>query len=287
VLARLWLDLAELGFLQRAFLAGAVISAVCPAVGLFLAVRRLSMLGECLAHVSLAGAALGALVGANANLSTMAAAGAAAGALEYMRRAYARHTDLAIAVATAAGLGVTALVVGLGRLNLSVVSGYLFGSLVAITPAELGLIAAVGMGLLVGLLLAYRPLFFLALDEEGAKAAGVPVEALSLGFLVSAGLTASLAMRLVGALLLASLMILPVAAALSWARSFRQALLGSVLLGEVATLGGLVLAYYFNTAPGGTVVLTSLAILLLALAARALIRQWPQAGEGSDRVCSD
>ncbi|MGB9885624.1 MAG: metal ABC transporter permease [Moorellales bacterium] len=271
LLAQFWSDLATLGFLQRAFLAGAVVAAVCPAVGLFLTVRRLSLLGECLAHVSLAGAAVGAVVGTNIGLSVLATTTLAAVALEGMRRAYGRHADLALAVTTATGLGVTAVVVGWGRLNLGVVSGYLFGSLVAVAPSDVGTIVVLGLGLLFGLALAYRPLLFLALDEEGARAAGIPVDGISLGFLVLAGVAVGLAMRLVGALLLASLMILPVASALAWARSFRQALAGSVLLGELATSSGLVLAYYLDTAPGGTIVLTSVLILVVIMAAKAVL----------------
>jgi len=220
-------------------------------------------------------------VGANIGVSTLVTTTVAASALEYMRRAYGRHADLALAVTTATGLGVTAVVVGWGRLNLGVVSGYLFGSLVAVAPSEVGVIVVLGLGLLLGLALVYRPLFFLALDEQGARAAGAPVDGLSLGILGLAGVAVSLAMRLVGALLLASLMTLPVASALAWARSFRQALAGSVLLGELATLSGLVLAYYLDTAPGGTIVLTSVGILLVALAARALLGV--RLGEGRER----
>lgn len=263
------LDLFHLGFLQRAFLAGAVVAVVCPAVGLFLVVRRLSLLGECLAHVALAGAALGLAAGLNAYLTATAASVVAAAALEYLRRAYARHADLALAVTVAAGLGLTAVLAGRGAINLAVVMGYLFGSLVAITPQELALVLYIGGGLILALAFLYRDLFYLALDEQGAKVAGIPVGPLSLFSLVLAGVAVSLTMRLIGALLLASLMTLPVAGALALARSFRQALFLSVALAELATLSGLTLAYYFNTAPGGTVVLDAVALLALILALKA------------------
>jgi zinc transport system permease protein len=249
-----------------------VVAAVCPAVGLFLVARRMSLLGECLAHVSLAGAALGAAVGANVTLSAVAGSAVAAMGLERLRRAYPRYADLAVAVATAVGLGSAAVVVGLGRVNLGVVAGYLFGSLVAITPEDVAILGVTGGLVLALLVLYYRDLFYLALDEDGAKVAGIPVSAVSFGFLIMAGIAASLAMRLVGALLVASLMTLPVAGALVWARSFRQAALLSVVYGQVAVVSGLVLAYSVNTAPGGTIVLTSAGLLGLSLGAKAVFK---------------
>lgn len=271
---QLFLDLFHLGFLQRAFLAGAVVAVICPVVGLFLVVRRLSLLGDCLAHVSLAGAALGLAVGANANLTAMTSSVIAAAALEYLRRAYVRHADLAVAVTMAAGLGLTAVLAGFGSINLGVVMGYLFGSLVAITPQELALVLYIGGGLILALLFLYRDLFYLALDEQGARVAGIPVGLLSLFSLVLAGVAVSITMRLVGALLLASLMTLPVAGALALAHSFRQAMFLSVAFAEVATLSGLTLAYYFNTAPGGTVVLNSVGLLVLVFWLKALTHRY-------------
>lgn len=278
-------EVFQFGFLQRAFLAGAVVAAICPLVGIFLVVRRLSLLGDCLAHVSLAGAAVGLAAGLNANLTAVAAGTAAAAALEYLRRAYGRHADLAVAVTVAVGLGLTAVVTGRGAVNLGVVMGYLFGSLVAVTPEELVLVLCIGGGLIVVMLLLYRDLFYLALDEEGAKVSGIPVGPLSLLSLVVAGVAVSLTMRLVGALLLASLMTLPVAGALAVARSFRQVVLFGVALAEAATFAGLTLAYYFNTAPGGTVVLVSAALLALIFAFKALRRH--PAGEGGAQAWAD
>ncbi|MBC7345916.1 MAG: metal ABC transporter permease [Clostridia bacterium] len=282
VLPRIFLDIWQLGFLQRAFLAGLVVAAVCPAVGLFLVVRRLSLLGDCLAHVSLAGAALGLAVGVNANLGAMLAALGAATGLEYLRRAYGRQADLALAVTMAGGVGVAAVLTGLGRVNLTVVMGYLFGSLVAVNREELLLIAMIGGAVAVTLFVFYHKLFYLALDEEGARAAGIPAGPLSLCYLLLAGAAVSLTMRLVGALLLASLLTLPAACALALAQSFRQALLLSIAFAETATVAGLVLAYYLGTAPGGTIVLSAIGLLLLVLCFKPLMlyyRRRKQEGE--------
>ncbi|WP_049780049.1 metal ABC transporter permease [Desulfotomaculum nigrificans] len=116
------------------------------------------------------------------------------------------------------------------------------------------------------ILLLQKELFFIAFDEEGAAVSGLPVKAITVGFTVLTALTIAMAIRIVGLLMVSSLMILPVVTAMRVVKSFRGAILTAVIMAEVAVAVGLFASFYLNLAPGGTIVMTSVLLLLVTLA---------------------
>ncbi|QIA27709.1 metal ABC transporter permease [Thermaerobacter sp. PB12/4term] len=261
-------DFLAYDFMQRALAAGLLVAAAAATVGLFVVLRRLALLGDTLAHVALAGVAAGILLGVYPVLTGLAGTLAGALAVEGLRVPFRRYGELATAVILATSLGLAVVLLAVGRGFNTDLLGYLFGSLVTVGPADVVTVAVLTV-LVVGVAtLLFRPLFFLTLDEDLARASGLPVRTLNVIFALLTGATVAVTMRVVGVLLVSSLLVLPVATSLQLARSFRAAWLLSVLFAELAVTVGLAAAFYLDLPPGGTIVLTAVAQLLLAIAAR-------------------
>lgn len=258
------LELLGYEFMQRAFLAGIAVAIVCPLIGVFLVLRRLSLLADGLGHVTFAGLAAGFLLGIYPLFAALVAAVLGAVGIERLRARGKVAGDAAIAMFYTAGLALGVVLISrAGGFNVNVL-GYLFGSIAAVARDDLLVViglAAVVVGL-VGLY--YKELLFLTFDEDSARAAGLPAMAINTLLSALAAITVVAAMRIVGLLLVSSLMVLPALTAIRVARSFRQTLLVAVGAALVATLTGLTASFYLDTAPGGTIVLAALALFGLA-----------------------
>lgn len=246
-------------FMRLAFAAGAVVGVLAPAVGFFLVQRQMSLVGDGIGHVAFAGVAAGLLLDVSPVLAALVAAVAGGVAIELLRTR--RHTagDQALALVFYTGIAGGVVLVSLaGSLDVSLFQ-YLFGSILTVTGEDVATIAALGVvGLaIVGLL--YRALCAVVLDEEGARVAGIPVDALNVVLAALAAVTVALSMRIVGVLLVAALMVLPVTAAARAAWSMRSAFALSLGIGLASVLAGLIVAYYADLPPGGTIVLVAAA----------------------------
>jgi zinc transport system permease protein len=250
-------------FGQRALVAATVVGLVAPVAGAFLVQRRLSLVGDGIGHLALAGVALGVLVGVSGVWGALVVAGLGAVLLEALRVRGRLTGDLSLALVFY--LGIAAGAVGLslaGRFDTSVL-GVLFGTLFALSWSDVLVIAGLGAVVVLAVVLLYRPLLAVALDEETARAAGLPVDLLNL---VLVGLTALLVvggMRVVGLLLVAALMVVPVAAGSKVAHSFRNTLLWAVAVGALSAWLGLgIAAWHGELIPGGTIVLTAIVVFV-------------------------
>jgi zinc transport system permease protein len=250
-------------FGQRALMAATVVGLVAPVAGAFLVQRRLSLVGDGIGHLALAGVALGVLVGVSGVWGALVVAGLGAVLLEALRVRGRLTGDLSLALVFY--LGIAAGAVGLslaGRFDTSVL-GVLFGTLFALSWSDVLVIAGLGAVVVLAVILLYRPLLAVALDEETARAAGLPVDLLNL---VLVGLTALLVvggMRVVGLLLVAALMVVPVAAGSKVAHSFRNTLLWAVGVGALSAWLGLgIAAWHGELIPGGTIVLTAIVVFV-------------------------
>lgn len=248
--------------MQRALLAGLMIGVIAPAIGVFLVLRRLSLIADTLAHVALAGVALGLLAGVNPVLGALAVAAVGAVGIERLRVAGRLFGEAALAIFLSGGLAVAVVLIGLaGGFNVDLF-GYLFGAITAVQPRDLWLILGLGVTVLGAVAVFYKELFVITFDEEGARVQGVPVDALNLLLTVLVALTVVVAMRVVGILLTSALLVIPVVTALRMARSFRSTLWMAVIFSLGAVLAGMTAAFYLDIATGGAIVLSS--ILLFA-----------------------
>ena len=260
-------EFLEYGFMQRALAAGAVTALICPAIGVFLVPRRLSLIADTLAHVALAGVGLGLLVGVSPLRGALVVTLAGALGMEYLRGRKALPGDAALAVFLSGGFALAVVLISLARGFNADLFAILFGSILTVTALDIWLISALGAVVGVALLLFYRPLLAVTLDEDLARTSGVAVGPLNLMLTVLTALTTVVAMRMVGVLLVSAMIVIPTLTAFRLARSFRQALGLAIAAGLAAVVIGLVAAYYLALAAGGAVVLA--ALLLFALAALA------------------
>lgn len=260
-------------FLQNAFASGLIIGLIAPLLGVFIVVRRLSLIADALSHVTLAGIAgslyLSQSVGALALLNPLylGIVASVTGSLfiERLRRLYKHYEELAIPIIMSAGLGFGAIFISLAEGFSSDLFSYLFGSVSAVSRQDLWIIIGIALIVIVFLSLFFKELFVLSFDEEYAKASGLPAKWIHVLFMIVTALVIAGSMRIVGILLVSSLMTLPVAAAMRISKSFKQAILLSVIFGELSVIVGLVSAFYLDLAPGGTIVVTSIIILLLTI----------------------
>lgn len=260
-------------FLQNAFASGIIIGLIAPLLGVFIVVRRLSLIADALSHVTLAGIAGSLYLSqttaffALLNPLYLGIVAAVTGSvlIERLRRLYKHYEELAIPIIMSAGIGFSAIFISLANGFSSDLFGYLFGSVSAVSRQDLWIVLIIALIVVVFLLMFYKELFLLSFDEEYAKASGLPAKWVHLLFMIVTALVIAASMRIVGILLVSSLMTLPVAASMRLAKGFKQAILYAVLFGEAAVIIGLVTAFYLNIAPGGTIVVTSIAILLLVL----------------------
>jgi zinc transport system permease protein len=256
--------------MRLAFAAGAVVGVLAPAVGFFLVQRRLSLIGDGIGHVAFAGVAAGLLLGVDPVLTALAAAVLGAVAIEWLRSRRPAAGDQALALLFYTGIAAgVVLVSAAGALNVDLFS-YLFGSILTVTGGDVVLVAVLGGIALVVIVVLYPALAAVVLDEEGARVTGVPVGVLNVALAALAAVTIALSMRVVGILMIAALMVLPVVAATPIAWSMRSTLLLSMGIGLAAVLAGLTTSYYADLPPGGTIVLLAAGAFALTSGSAAL-----------------
>ncbi|WP_055109070.1 metal ABC transporter permease [Paenibacillus ihumii] len=263
----------EYEFMQRAFWAGALLGIIAPILGVYLMLRRQALMADTLSHVSLAGVALGSLLGMNPVITGIAAAVLGGILVDGLRRAYRSYSEMSVAIIMTSGLALAIVLMSLRPHLSKSFSSYLFGSIVAVNDAGLWLIGGVTAAGLIYLFVLRRPLYNMTFDEETAQISGLKVKGLSFSFAVLTGMTVAAAMPIVGVLLVSSLMVLPASLALRVARGFAMALLIAVIAGWLGIFSGLTISYYVNVPPGGTISLMLLALLLSAMLVQKLRRR--------------
>lgn len=263
-------------YMQLALVAGLVVGMAAPLIGTFLVHKRLSLMGDGVGHVAFAGVAAGLLLGVSPLWTALVVAVAGAMALEWLRLRRRASGDLVLALFFYSGIAGGVVLTGLaGSLNASVLS-YLFGQILTVSPGDTLTIVVLGAVVLGAIAVSWRALFSVILDEEAARVAGLPVDALSVGLAALAAVTVVAAMRVVGVLLVAALMVLPVGSAQRIARSFRSTLAWSAAVGATSVVVGLVLARAADLAPGATIVLVA-AVAFLCAALLEASRSRPRA----------
>ena len=252
-------DLFALPAMQRALIAAVVTGLAAPVVGTYLVQRRLALMGDGLGHVAVTGVALGLLTHTSPTWTAVIVAVIGAAIIELIRERGSANGDVALALLFYGGLAGGVLLTGIGGQSAAFLGQYLFGSLLTISINDL-IVTMVLSAVVVLLGIGLAPqLFAVAQDQEFAKVSGLRVRFYNLLVAVLAAVSVTVAMRTVGLLLVSALMVVPVAASQQLTRSFRTTLVGAMVIGTVASLGGLVISAYASfkatVAPGPTIVL--------------------------------
>jgi zinc transport system permease protein len=274
--------LLQYEFLQNTFLTGLIIGVVAPVLGVFIVVRRLSLIADALSHVTLSGIAAGLLISKKWSLFAgiqpiyfgMFFSVAGALLIEKLRSVYKHYEELAIPIMLSGGIGIGIIFISLADGFNTDLFNYLFGSVSAVSRNDLIIIAIISVAILFVVTFLYKELFLLSFDEEHAKASGIAVKSIHFVFIILVALVISISMRIVGILLVSALMTLPVAASIRVARGFFQTIVLSIIFGELAVFTGLLTAFYLDLAPGGTIVISSILILVGTIAIKRLKNAW-------------
>jgi zinc transport system permease protein len=254
----------DLEFMRLAFGAGIVVGILAPAVGFFLVQRRLSLIGDGIGHVAFTGVALGYLLDLPLVVTALVVSVVGGLSIETLRARKRTAGDQALALIFYTGIaGGVVIVSAAGALNVNLFQ-FLFGSILTVTPGDLEVIAGLGAAALIVIALLYRALVAVVVDEESARVAGLPVAWLNALTAGLAAVTIAVSMRVVGILLIAALMVLPVIAASRIAWSMRATVVIAMAIGLASVLAGITIAYYANLPPGGTTVLVSAGSVVLA-----------------------
>jgi zinc transport system permease protein len=249
----------EREYMQLALLAGLVVGACAPLMGTFLVHKRLSLMGDGVGHVAFAGVAAGLLLGVWPVWTALLAAVAGAAAVEWLRARGRSSGDLLLAVLFYAGIAGGVVLTGLSDSLGADTLSYLFGSVLTVEAADAWTVAGLGVLIVATVTVTWRAMLAVLLDEEAARVAGLPVDGLNLLLAVLTAVTVVVGMRVVGVLLVAALMVLPVGAAQRLAGSFRTTLAWAGGIGAASAVVGLAAARHWALAPGGTIVLVATA----------------------------
>ncbi len=260
------------GFMQNAFVVSIFIAILCPSIGIFLVLRRYSMIGDTLSHASLAGITIGLLFDQNPVVGAFVFTSLAGALIEFLRSFFKKNTDLILSIVLALCVGTAITIISSGRLHTSADS-FLFGSVLTVTRFDTVMVMILSVISVLTLLLLYHQLVYIAYDEEAAKIAGVRVRLLNYIFSILVASAISVTIRIVGVLVISSMIALPVAAALQLGKGFKVTLVFSVIFSVVDIMLGLILSYYLGVAPGGFTALVSVAVLVLVIVAKGLIKK--------------
>ena len=260
------LDIFQYSFMVRAFEAGIAIAVIAPLIGMFLVVRRYSLLADTLAHTSLAGVAIGLLFRINPVLSAIILSVVASLGIEQLRASRRVFSESVLALFLSGSLALAVVILSLAKGFNASLFGYLFGSISTVSQTDVWIIVALAVMVFLNVVLLYKELFFVSFDEELAQASGLPVRRLNFTIVLLAAITVALSIRIVGVLLIGALMVIPVISAAQYRSGFRATLILSVIFSLLSVLIGLFTSYYFNLASGGAIVLVALVIFLLSLA---------------------
>mgnify|MGYP006427908549 FL=1 len=248
--------------MNRAILASVLVGATAPAFGVFLVLRRLSLIADTLSHVALAGVAIALLTKTFAPVVALIATTTAAVSIEELRMRRLLPGDAALAVFLYGALALAVVLISIADGFNSMLFSYLFGSVLTVTQTDLWSMASLAIVITVFMLMFSSELAQITFDPDLARINGVRVHLLNLGLAVLTGATITVSMRVVGVLLVGALIVVPVLVSLRITKGLTLTVVVSSLVGVFVAVVGMVIAYYADIAPGGTVVLTAITLLI-------------------------
>lgn len=254
------LEIFQYSFIVRGLEAGLLIGIIAPLIGIFLVLRRYSLIADTLSHVSLAGVAIGLLTGMNPLLTALGAASISSLAIEKLRSSKKIYGETALSIFLSGSLALAVVLIGLAHgFNVDLFS-YLFGSIVTVRQSDVYYVLGLSFVILTLLSLFYKELVYISFDEDASRVSGLPVKTLNNLFVLLSAAAIALAIPIVGILLISALLVLPAVTALQLRKSFKTTLIIAEIISVFSIITGIILSFYFNIASGGTIVLVMLAI---------------------------
>lgn len=261
-------DIIQYGFMQRALISAIAISIICSIVGLFLVLKRHSLFGDALAHVAFGGISLGLFTGVYPLWTAYIVAILSAVGVNKLRESTKIPPDSSIAVLLTSGLAIGVILISIsGGFTLDLFS-FLFGNILLVSNDDVIMILITDAIVIPVIYIFYRKLVLIIFDENQAKVSGLNVTWINTLFIVLASITIMASIRLVGVLLISSLIVIPNITALMLGKGFKKTLFISCAVSVFSVVFGIVISYYSNLAPSGTIVLTMVSMFLITIIAK-------------------
>lgn len=264
------LDIFHYGFIIRGLEAGLLIGAVAPLIGIFLVLRRYSLIADTLSHVSLAGVAIALLLKINPLLTMLGVSTVSAVVIERLRVSKKLYGESALSIFLSGGLALAIVLIGLAHGFSVDLFSYLFGSIVTVKPFDISVILILSFIIFVVLIAFFKELISISFDEEVAKTSGIPVGFLNIVFIILAASVIAVSIPIIGILLISALLVIPVVTALQLKKSFRKTLFWAEIISLGSVLSGIFASFYLNISSGGAIVLIMLMVFVCVLAGRKI-----------------
>jgi len=262
-------NILHYSFVVRGLEAGVIVAIIAPLIGIFLVLRRYSLIADTLAHVSLAGIAIGLLLRMNPVLAALGTAVVASLGIERLRTSKRVYGESALALFLSGSLALAVVVLSLAHGFNANLFNYLFGSIVTVTVRDVRIISILAVIVTLVLATFYRQLVYVTFDEEAAKVSGVPIRLVNTILIALAALTVALAIPIVGVLLIAALIVIPVVTALQFKKSFMRTIAYAEVVSLFSVVSGIFLSFYFSLSTGGAIVLIMLAVFACAFVVKS------------------
>lgn len=256
------LEIFSYTFMQKGLIAGSAIAVICSLLGIFLVLRRHSLFGDALAHMSFGGISVGLFTGIYPLWTAYVVSILGALGITKLRKSTKISGDASIAVLLVSGFGIGVLLISASEGFSIDLFSFLFGSILLISTEDTFLIVGISVGIVIAILALRKQLLHFAFDEEQAKVSGLNVDRLNYIFVIIVGITVITSMRLVGILLISALIVLPNITAMMFGRGFKETVIISISISVFSVLSGIIMSYYLDLAPSGTIVMITVAILV-------------------------
>jgi len=257
--------LFQYSFIQNGLAAGIIIAVIAPIIGMFLVLRRYSLIADTLAHVSLAGIAVGLILKLPPFITAIITAAISSVMIEKLRTSRKVYGESALALFLSGSLAVAVLLLSIGKGLNGQLFTYLFGSIITVSDRDVLTIFSTGLMVITLLYLFYKELIYVTFDEEAARVSGIPTNWINLLLIVLTALTISLAIPIVGILLISALIVVPVITALQFRKSFTPTLVIAEGVSVLSVITGIIVSFNFDVSPGATIVLITIACFILSL----------------------
>lgn len=257
------IDIFQYDFIVRGLFAGIIIAIVAPIIGIFLVLRRYSLIADTLSHVSLAGIAIGLLAKISPLFTAVAATTISSILIEKLRISRKIYGESALALFLSGSLAVAVVLISISHGFNSTLFSYLFGSIATVTQRDIYTVAILSAIVIISIIILFKKLLFVTFDEDAAKVDGINVNFINTIFIILSAITISTAIPIVGVLLISALLIIPILSAMQFKKTFIPTIIIAQIISVFSVVTGVFLSFYFDLAPGGVIVLVNLFIFLV------------------------
>lgn len=254
----------------RGFEAGIIIALIAPVIGIFLVLRRYSLIADTLSHVSLAGVAIGLILKINPLITAIVAAVISSVVIERLRISKRIFGESTLAIFLSGSLAVAIILISLAHGFSVDLFNYLFGSITTVKQTDVYIITVLGILVIATIIAFYKELVFVTVDEEAAKVSGIPTRFINILLIILSALTVSLAIPIVGVLLIGALIVIPVVAALQLRKSFKQTIFFAEIISVISVITGIISSFYLDLSAGGVTVVVALIFLFIISIAKQM-----------------